>query len=110
MGKLQRYKKKPDAHVIAIQLNVDTTGFSYNKWGAEQFCKPGDWIVNNNGDTYTIDQETFSNTYEQSSPGKYVKTSCVWAEIADHAGAIKTKEDGWAVKPETFQTLYELVE
>ena len=129
MAELRRFKKKTTAHVIAIMLDLDTAGFTYRKWGGEQFCKPGDWIVYNQSDTYTIDKETFSKTYERVSPGKYVKTSIIWAEIAERSGVIKTKEgethyqhgdylvyndldrkDGYAINAATFESLYDLIE
>ncbi len=129
MAKFCRYKKKAGAQVIAIQLSLDTEGFTYQKWGATQTCKSGDWVVYNNGETYTIDAETFSTTYKQVSPGVYAKTCFVWAEPATTSGAIKTKEgethykpgdylvyndvdkkDGYAVDAKTFNSLYELIE
>ncbi len=129
MEKLNCYKKKSTAFVIAVKVDLDTDGFTYNKWGSLQACKSGDWLVYNQGDTYTIDQETFSNTYEQISSGLYVKTNIVWAEVAEDSGVIKTKEgethyksgdylvynhedrkDGYAVSSATFKSLYELIE
>ncbi len=128
MENLHRYKKKSTASVVAVKVDLDTDEFTYRKWGSLQTCKPGDWLVYNQGDTYTIDQETFSNTYEQISPGLYVKTNIVWAEVAGDSGAIKTKEgethykpgnylvynnenrkDGYAMEPATFKSLYELI-
>jgi len=89
-------------------------------------CKFGDWLVNNNGDTYTIDAQTFQTTYHQVSPGVYEKKSTVWAMQTAEAGTIQTKEgstgyeagdylvfndpagtDGYAMKAETFHRLYE---
>ncbi len=129
MEELRRYKKKASAYVIAVKLELDTAGFTYRKWGGEQFCKAGDWIVYNNSDTYTIDQDTFTKTYEKVSPGLYVKSSIVWAETANHSGVIKTKKgethyksgdymiyndldrkDGYAIDAATFKSLYELIE
>jgi hypothetical protein len=128
MAKLHRYKKKATAYVVAVKVDLDTKGFTYHKWGGLQTCKSGDWLVYNQGDTYTIDQETFSVTYEPISPGLYVKSSIVWAEVAEDSGAIVTKEgethyrsgdylvynnegrkDGYAIDSETFKTLYELI-
>ncbi|MCP5004175.1 MAG: hypothetical protein GY941_09585, partial [Planctomycetes bacterium] len=45
MEGLRRYRKKATANVIAVRLELDTDGFTYRKWGGEQFCKAGDWIV-----------------------------------------------------------------
>jgi len=87
-----RYKKKIHHFVTAVQLDLDTAGFSYKKWGAEQQCGPKDWLVNNQGDTYTVNRESFAKTYQQQSPGVYVKISPVWAEVATRAGSVMTTE------------------
>ena len=42
MKNLRRYIKKADQFVIAVQLNLDTDGFTYDKWGSVQKCKKGD--------------------------------------------------------------------
>ena len=55
MEKRRRYRKNPDQFVTAVRLNLDTQGFVFNKWGGEQRCKPGDWLVDNDGDVYTVD-------------------------------------------------------
>ena len=122
-----RYRKRPDQPVTAVQLNLDTTGFRYQKWGAEQLCKRGDWLVDNNGDIYTVDAEVFARTYRCIAPGQYVKTTRVWAQRADSAGSIKTKEgethysagdylvynnedgkDGYAISEHRFHAMYEV--
>ena len=92
MTERKKYTKRSSSLVTAVQLNLDTKGFTYHKWGAEQTCKPGDWVVDNGGDIYTIDRETFARTYRPEGPGVYRKTGPIWAEVADRAGAIKTKE------------------
>jgi hypothetical protein len=92
MGPRLRYRKKPDQFVIAVRLTLDTPGFTYRKWGADQRCKRGDWLVDNEGDVYTVDGEVFARTYRQLAPGRYVKTTPVWAEVATGAGAVATKE------------------
>ncbi len=92
MGSCRKYRKKADQFVIAIQVALQTEGFSYTKWGGDQRCKPGDWLVNNNGDIYTVDKEVFARTYRQVKPGAYVKTTPVWAEVADGPGSVKTRE------------------
>ena len=94
MGVRRKYKKKPTSFITAVQLDLDTEGFTYNKWGGKQVCKKGDWLVNNNGDTYTVAEESFAKTYKFVSPGVYVKSAPVWAEVAEKAGNIKTKEGG----------------
>jgi hypothetical protein len=92
MSSYRRYRKKAASFVIAVQLNLETDGFTYRKWGAEQKCKRGDWLVDNEGDIYTVDGEVFAKTYRHTSPGVYVKTTPVWAEIATEPGAVETKE------------------
>jgi len=89
---MKKYIKKP-IPVAAIQLNIETDGLIYQKWGGSQRAKPGDWIVNNRGEVYSIDQESFAATYEPFGvAGQYVKFSCVWAEQAQHYGKVPTKE------------------
>ena len=129
MGARRKYKKKPTSFVTAVQLDLDTEGFIYHKWGGKQVCKRGDWLVDNAGDKYTVAQETFAKTYERISPGVYAKSAPVWAEVADKAGKIKTKEgessykagdylvsnnedgtDAYATKAEKFESMYDLAE
>jgi hypothetical protein len=121
-----RYKKKVTSFVTAVQLNLETKGFVYSKWGGEQVCRRGDWLVNNNGDTYTVSLQSFAKTYQFVSPGVYVKSAPVWAEVAEKAGKVKTEEgetaykagdylvfnnedgtDGYAMSPEKFESMYE---
>ena len=45
MSERQKYVKGPDQKVHAVQLDLETDGFTYRKWGAEQRCKRGDWLV-----------------------------------------------------------------
>ena len=92
MGKRRRYRKRPEQFVVAVRLALDTDGFGYRKWGADQRCKRGDWLVDNAGDVYTVDAEVFARTYREVGPGRYVKVTPVWAEIASEAGAVATKE------------------
>jgi hypothetical protein len=122
----RRYVKRAGQFVVAVQLDVETVGFTYRKWGGTQTCRGGDWLVNNNGDTYSVERETFARTYRQIGPGTYVKTTPVWAEVAPTAGAIPTKEgatryqagdylvynerdggDAYAVSKEKFEKMYE---
>lgn len=126
MSTRRKYLKKAGAFVVAVQLDLDTEGFTYRKWGGEQRCKPGDWLVNNNGDVYTVDRETFARTYRPLSPGIFVKTTAVWAEVAPQDGKIVTKEgvthykagayivfndpegrDGYAVEADAFEKMYD---
>jgi hypothetical protein len=129
MGTRRKYAKRAGALVVAIPLDLDTRGFTYRKWGGEQICKAGDWIVNNGGDIYTVDRDTFARTYRAESPGLYRKVAPVWAEVADRDGAIQTKEgvthyragdylvfndeqgqDGYAVTSASFEAMYESAE
>ena len=126
MGSRKRYRKRADQYVVAVQLELDTDGFVYRKWGAEQRCKPGDWLVDNGGDIYTIDKNVFADTYEQIDPGRYRKTNSVWAELATEPGVVKTKEgeshyragdylvsnnedgtDAYCISADKFQAMYE---
>ena len=92
MSQLTRYVKRSIQPVTAIQINLEIPGFNYEKWGSLQQCKKGDWLVENNGEVYTVDAESFALTYTCISPGQYNKTAPVWAEIATCDGEIKTKE------------------
>ena len=88
----RRYTKKTDRSVVAVQLDLDTDGFDYRKWGAIQTCKRGDWLVNNEGDVYTISGDVFAKTYKRVAPGEFIKTTSVWAEIAAVPGSVTTRE------------------
>jgi hypothetical protein len=125
----RRYRKRADQFVVAVELDLETEGFSYFKWGAQQRCKRGDWLVDNGGDIYTVDREVFANTYRKVDVGKYVKTTPVWAEVAAEAGSVVTKEgkssyeagdylvynnedgsDAYCVSAAKFESMYELDE
>jgi hypothetical protein len=129
MGDRRRYRRRPGQPVVAVQLKLDMDGFKYRKWGEEQWCKANDWLVDNSGDVYTVDAESFALTYKPEGPGTYVKTGKVWAEQAAGAGRVATKEggtnyeagdwlvsneedgaDGYAVSATKFGELYELDE
>ena len=56
------------------------------------------WIVDNEGDVYTVDRVSFRRTYRQVGPGAYVKVTPVWAEKADAAGRVETKEGSTGYK------------
>ena len=109
-----------------MQLDLQTEGFTYQKWGAAQRCKSHDWLVNNQGDTYTIDEKIFAATYNKVSPGVYEKKTPVWAEPARTASTVRTPDgsidyepgdflvfndpegkDGYAMTDEKFHSLYE---
>ena len=125
---MNRYRKREQQTVTGVQLNLDTEGLTYFKWGGQQRCQAGDWLVNNNGDCYTIDKDSFSKTYEKVAPGQYVKSAPVWAYQVMQPGRVKTKEgfteyesgdyivsndlegaDSYAVSKEKFEAMYELM-
>ena len=127
MEKRQRYRKKEGQFVTAVRLDLDFDGFTYSKWGAEQRCRPGDWLVSNQGDTYTIDADVFANTYRELSPGVHIKATPIWAEVATEPGRIETVEgashyeagdylvsnnedgsDAYCISAEQFGEMYEL--
>jgi len=123
----QRYRRKPDQAVTAVRLALDFEGFNYRKWGDLQRARAGDWLVDNGGDVYTVVAESFGRTYRAVSPGRWVKTTPVWAERATQAGSVGTQEgrthyeagdwlvsnhedggDGYAISAGKFEQLYEL--
>lgn len=87
-----KYKKTSEQAVTGVQINLETEGLCYIKWGGEQRCKSGDWLINNAGECYTVEEESFAKTYSEVSPGRYVKTGTVWAEQSKEDGSVKTKE------------------
>ena len=126
---LRRYRKHAAHFVTAVRLDLDTDGFTYRKWGATQKCKRGDWLVNSDGETYTVDAESFARTYTQQGPGVYIKSAVVYAEARATAGAIRTKEgvshyeagdyvvynepgavDGYTVARDVFEREYQPVD
>lgn len=126
MSGRQRFRRRPDQAVAAVQLNLETEGLRYRKWGHDQWAKPGDWLVDNGGDVYTVDAQTFARTYREVRRGAYLKTAPVWAERATTAGSVTTKEgatayaagdwlvsnqedgsDAYAVAAARFEALYE---
>ena len=129
MGIRQRYKKKSNTVVVAVQVNLDTDGFTYLKWGADQRCKQGDWLVDNNGSIYTVDREVFEKTYKNVGLGHYAKVTAIYAEVATESGAVETKEgkthykagdylvsnnedgtDAYSITADKFESMYELDE
>jgi hypothetical protein len=123
----RRYLRRPDRPVAAVRLLLDTDGLTYRKWGGEQRAKRGDWIVDNDGDVYSVDAESFARTYREIARGAYVKTTPVWAERAQSAGSVATKEgvthykagdyvvsnnsdgsDAYSIDGEKFEALYTL--
>lgn len=126
MAERRKYFKKATSFVTAVQLDLDTEGFTYQKWGGTQTCKSGDWLVNNDDDVYTVDGATFERTYRLVNTGVYVKKTPVWAEVAEAPGKVETREgvthylagdyivyndpeggDLYAVQAEIFEEMYE---
>lgn len=126
MSGLRKYRRRERTQITAVRLALDTEGFTYEKWGGTQHAKSGDWLVDNAGDSYTIDAGSFEETYREVGPGLYEKQSPVWAEEALEPGTIRTREgstdyeagdflvyndperkDGYAMKADTFHSLYE---
>jgi len=129
MGNRRRYRKKHDQFVIAVKLDLEMDGFTYRKWGADQRCKQGDWIVENDGDVYSVDRDVFKKTYRRLTPGTYLKITPIWAEKTEQAGSVVTKEgtshyrvgdylvsnnedgtDVYCISAGKFETMYELEE
>jgi hypothetical protein len=122
----RRYRTRPNRFVVAVRLALETSGFTYRKWGGEQRCKPGDWLVDNDGEVYTVDADVFARTYRELRPGNYLKTTPIWAEVAARAGGVSTKEgvsryeagdyvvsnnedgsDAYCMSADKFNSLYE---
>ena len=125
MSRRLKYVKRPSQTVVAVQIAMDTRGVRYRKWGAMQTCRRGDWLVDNDGDIYTVNRDTFARTYRRKAPGRYLKITPVWAEVAGQAGSVPTKEgvshyragdylvfneksgrDGYAVSASKFRRMY----
>ncbi|MFT5135701.1 MAG: hypothetical protein ACI9XU_002114 [Arenicella sp.] len=127
---MKKYHKKAAQTIVAVQLNLDTQGLHYKKWGANQFAKKDDWLANNNGSVYSIDNAAFERAYKLVSPGQYQKVSDIYAKLADNDGSIATLEgtthyrkgdylvyenpnqtgDAYAISSERFKDMYELVD
>ena len=88
----QRFRRKPDQAVTAVRLALDFDGLEYRKWGDVQRARAGDWLVDNDGDVYTVAADSFASTYKAAGPGRWLKLAPVWAEQAAAAGAVATKE------------------
>jgi hypothetical protein len=100
MSERRTYRKRASqvVHAIRLDLDIDTGGFTYRKWGGRQRCDAGDWLVNNAGDVYTVDAATFERTYRQVRGGEYQKAAAVWAEQAWEPGSVPTKEGSTAYR------------
>lgn len=129
MPERRKYKKRQQQVVHAVRLDLDTDGFTYRKWGGIQRCRRGDWLVDNDGDVYTVNSDSFAKTYRHVGQGAYEKFAPVWATQADADGTVGTKEgttdyqagdylvsndedgsDAWAVNRVKFEAMYEPVD
>lgn len=113
----------------AIQLDLSHAKLTYEKWGGEQSARQGDWLVLKDGETYTIEYESFAATCSPVegplSEGMFFKSAPVWMYVAEMDGVIATKEgttayakgdavvfngegltDGYAMSLEKFNSLY----
>lgn len=125
---MECYKKKAGQPVTAVQLNIEDASLLYMKWGGTQSAQEGDWVVDNDGEVYTIEKESFAQTYKAVSPGRYEKVGLVWAVIAPSSGEVVTKEgysvyekgdflvynnkdgtDGYCMSAEKFNSMYDKV-
>ncbi len=125
---MKKYSKRKDLTIIAVQLDLEVGFINYVKWGSSQHAKKNDWVVNNAGECYTIDNDSFNKTYKMVSPGVYYKVGNVWAQETVCAGHIETKEgfsnyfggdyivynnedltDGYCMSAKKFKSMYEEV-
>lgn len=131
----KRYRKREGATVMAVRVPVDHhRGFDYLKpdWSEkEQRCEPGDWIVINRGEFYTVAAREFDRTYSEveGHRGEYEKHAHVWVEVATQSGVVQTAEGetryepgdclvaaeeegdfGYAMNPDDFDAMYEPVD
>jgi len=125
----RRYRKREQEPIVAIQINLETLGVAYNKWGGCQQSKRDDWLVLNGKSTYTINNDSFLATYVKVGHGHYIKTAPVWAYSATASGEIRTKEvasdyvsgnyivsnnmdqsDSYVVRKDDFERMYKLDE
>lgn len=123
---LEQYRPREAATVLALRLALDLQCFSYEKWGGEQRARQGDWLVDKDGDVYTVTDSSFSRTYRLVRPGVYRKDAPVWAYVAESEGVVPTEEGatayragdyvvyhlpgddlGWAMGAEEFLRTYE---
>jgi hypothetical protein len=122
------YRQREEKKVFAIRLNLDLEAFNFRKWGGLQTAKRGDWLIERDGEAYTVDGDVFARTYSQVGPATYLKRSAVWAKQAECDGSISTKEgethycqgdylvwndaaglDGYAISQAKFESLYQLI-
>ena len=124
--KPRRYRRRADTVVTAVQLRLQFDGFDYRKWGGVQSCEQNDWLVDNDGDVYTVSNASFQATYSNISPGRFRKVARVWAVRTSEAGFVQTQEgrtayaagdylvsndaegeDRYAIEAARFASLYE---
>lgn len=107
-------------------MQLNTPGLFYFKWNGWQLGKQGDWLVNNDGDIYTVDAKSFKRTYRAVNQGRFVKSTPVWAVKAGASGKVATQEgstrykkgdwlvsnaedgsDAYAISAAKFERMYE---
>lgn len=89
---LARYQKHAGQIVRATQLTLPQCELQYQQWGATQRARNGDWLVNNGQTSYTVAADSFEATYKHLYADQYRKVAPVWAEQAEAAGVISTRE------------------
>ena len=125
---LEQYRPREAATVLALRLDLELQCFQYEKWGGKQQARRGDWVVDKDGDVYTVTDSNFSRTYRLVRPGLYRKDAPVWACLAPSDGVVPSEEGstayqegdyvvfhlpeddlGWAMRAEEFLRTYEAV-
>jgi hypothetical protein len=89
MKNLNKFVRKA-IPVTAIQIDFDKVSFTYHKWGSDQKATSGDWIVNTNGDIFTVPREIFARSYKMIGHGQYLQTGDVWVRHTIEPGFLKT--------------------
>lgn len=88
---MKTYRKKATHTVFAIQASIKGNIY-YEKWDHNQKATEGDYLVDNEGDVYTVEKVTFESTYTEVGDHRYAKTALVKAEQATESGKIRTLE------------------
>jgi hypothetical protein len=72
--------------------SISTLRVLPSQLGGEQRCQSKNWLVDNDGDVYIVDRDTFARIYIKVAQGYYLKTSPVWAERVSAIGSVRTQE------------------
>lgn len=89
---MAKYRKTETVAAVQLNLELPNAELKYEKWGAMQVAKQGDWLIDNNGEVYTCDKKVFADTYEEAGKGEYRKIATIEAERANEDGKIETLE------------------